>query len=272
MNPTRRDTPFREAMRSLLVFDGAMGSLLYERGDLRHPELRAAQRHPARGRRQDPRGLRRRRRAGHRDQYLWRQQLLSGPPRPGRPGARVQRRRRPAGAQGRRRGRLGGGLDRPDRPGPRGGEPGRARPGRGHLRRAGRRARGGRRRPVRARDLPAPRGDPDRHRRGPPGRARAADHRVDGLQPQRDGGRRLDAGAGRHHPARLGRRRHRRQLRRRPAAGAGHRRAHARWPACRSACSPTPACPGPSTVASSTWPRRSTSTCSRAAPSSSGPR
>jgi methionine synthase / methylenetetrahydrofolate reductase (NADH) len=32
MNPTRRDTPFREAMRSLLIFDGAMGSLLYERG------------------------------------------------------------------------------------------------------------------------------------------------------------------------------------------------------------------------------------------------
>src|SRR5262249_23166743 len=32
MVPTRRDTPFREAMRSLLVFDGAMGSLLYERG------------------------------------------------------------------------------------------------------------------------------------------------------------------------------------------------------------------------------------------------
>ena len=29
---TRQDTPFREAMRSLLVFDGAMGSLLYERG------------------------------------------------------------------------------------------------------------------------------------------------------------------------------------------------------------------------------------------------
>ena len=32
MNPTRRDTPFREAIRSLLIFDGAMGSLLYERG------------------------------------------------------------------------------------------------------------------------------------------------------------------------------------------------------------------------------------------------
>src|SRR5438046_4245369 len=32
MAPTRRDTPFREAMKSLLVFDGAMGSLLYERG------------------------------------------------------------------------------------------------------------------------------------------------------------------------------------------------------------------------------------------------
>ena len=32
MNTTRRDTPFREAMRSLLIFDGAMGSLLYERG------------------------------------------------------------------------------------------------------------------------------------------------------------------------------------------------------------------------------------------------
>src|SRR5437870_5815521 len=32
MRPTRRDTPFRDAMRSLLVFDGAMGSLLYERG------------------------------------------------------------------------------------------------------------------------------------------------------------------------------------------------------------------------------------------------
>ena len=32
MVATRRDTPFREAMRSLLVFDGAMGSLLYERG------------------------------------------------------------------------------------------------------------------------------------------------------------------------------------------------------------------------------------------------
>jgi methionine synthase I (cobalamin-dependent) len=32
MVPTRRDTPFREAMKSLLVFDGAMGSLLYERG------------------------------------------------------------------------------------------------------------------------------------------------------------------------------------------------------------------------------------------------
>ena len=32
MKPTRRDAPFREAMGSLLVFDGAMGSLLYERG------------------------------------------------------------------------------------------------------------------------------------------------------------------------------------------------------------------------------------------------
>jgi homocysteine S-methyltransferase len=32
MAGTRRDTSFREAMRSLLVFDGAMGSLLYERG------------------------------------------------------------------------------------------------------------------------------------------------------------------------------------------------------------------------------------------------
>jgi len=32
MSLTRRDTPFREAMKSLLVFDGAMGSLLYERG------------------------------------------------------------------------------------------------------------------------------------------------------------------------------------------------------------------------------------------------
>ena len=32
MAATRRDTPFREAMHSLLVFDGAMGSLLYERG------------------------------------------------------------------------------------------------------------------------------------------------------------------------------------------------------------------------------------------------
>ena len=32
MVPTRRDTPIREAMRTLLVFDGAMGSLLYERG------------------------------------------------------------------------------------------------------------------------------------------------------------------------------------------------------------------------------------------------
>ena len=32
MNAIRRNTPFREAMRSLLIFDGAMGSLLYERG------------------------------------------------------------------------------------------------------------------------------------------------------------------------------------------------------------------------------------------------
>jgi methionine synthase I (cobalamin-dependent) len=32
MNPTRQTAPFREAMTSLLVFDGAMGSLLYERG------------------------------------------------------------------------------------------------------------------------------------------------------------------------------------------------------------------------------------------------
>jgi homocysteine S-methyltransferase len=32
MAGTRRDIPFREAMTSLLVFDGAMGSLLYERG------------------------------------------------------------------------------------------------------------------------------------------------------------------------------------------------------------------------------------------------
>jgi homocysteine S-methyltransferase len=32
MVPTRRDVSFREAIRSLLVFDGAMGSLLYERG------------------------------------------------------------------------------------------------------------------------------------------------------------------------------------------------------------------------------------------------
>src|SRR5256712_6786682 len=32
MRPTRRQRPFREARRSLLVFAGAMGSLLYERG------------------------------------------------------------------------------------------------------------------------------------------------------------------------------------------------------------------------------------------------
>src|SRR5919204_457893 len=32
MPATRRDASFREAMTSLLVFDGAMGSLLYERG------------------------------------------------------------------------------------------------------------------------------------------------------------------------------------------------------------------------------------------------
>jgi methionine synthase I (cobalamin-dependent)/5,10-methylenetetrahydrofolate reductase len=32
MSSRRRDIPFREAMASLLVFDGAMGSLLYERG------------------------------------------------------------------------------------------------------------------------------------------------------------------------------------------------------------------------------------------------
>src|SRR5438552_4964104 len=32
MAVSRRDTPFREAMTSLLVFDGAMGSLIYERG------------------------------------------------------------------------------------------------------------------------------------------------------------------------------------------------------------------------------------------------
>ena len=32
MVATRRDTPFRDAMKALLVFDGAMGSLLYERG------------------------------------------------------------------------------------------------------------------------------------------------------------------------------------------------------------------------------------------------
>ena len=32
MKPTRTDVPFREALRALLVFDGAMGSLLYERG------------------------------------------------------------------------------------------------------------------------------------------------------------------------------------------------------------------------------------------------
>jgi homocysteine S-methyltransferase len=32
MAATRRDVPFRDAMASLLVFDGAMGSLLYERG------------------------------------------------------------------------------------------------------------------------------------------------------------------------------------------------------------------------------------------------
>src|SRR5918995_6088404 len=32
MVATRRDASFREAMRSLLVVDGAMGSLLYERG------------------------------------------------------------------------------------------------------------------------------------------------------------------------------------------------------------------------------------------------
>src|SRR5437879_12292147 len=32
MRPTRRDAPFREAMRSLRVFDCAMGALPYERG------------------------------------------------------------------------------------------------------------------------------------------------------------------------------------------------------------------------------------------------
>ena len=41
MDPTRRDTAFREAMRSLLVFDGAMGSLLYERGVFVIPDFLA---------------------------------------------------------------------------------------------------------------------------------------------------------------------------------------------------------------------------------------
>ena len=103
---TRRDISFLEAMKSLLVFDGAMGSLLYERGvfvtqnfeqlNVTRPDIV----------RRDPRGLRRRGRAGHRDQHLRRQPLPPRAARAGRRGARLQPRRRPPRARGRRRART----------------------------------------------------------------------------------------------------------------------------------------------------------------------
>ncbi len=205
MRPTRRDTPFREAMRSLLVFDGAMGSLLYERGvfvtqnfeqlNVTRPDVVA----------EDPRGLRQRRREGHRDQHVRRELLPPRPPRPRRPGARLQPRGRATRAPGGRRGRVGRRLDRTYRARPRRRDAGRARPGRRHLRRAGRGARRGRCGRARARDVPAPRGDSHRDRSGAPRRARHADHRVHDLRPERDSRRRVDARARRNDAARLGR-------------------------------------------------------------------
>ena len=268
MKPTRRDAPFREAMRLAPRLRRRDGLAALRARRLRHPELRAAQRHPARRRPEDPRGLRRRRRPGHRDQHVRRQPLLPRAARPRRTRcapttsrARASRARRPARTSG-----------SPARSGPPGSSP--AWPTRAELELVAR--------PTFAEQAAAlVEGGVDlfvletfRHleeiriaieaarRRRP----RAADHRVDGLRPERDRRRRVDARSRSPTTLRdLGRRRDRRQLRRRPAARARHRRADARRRACRSACSPTPACPAPSTAACSTWRRRSTSTCSRAA-------
>ena len=255
-------------MRSLLVFDGAMGSLLYERGifvtqnfeqlNVTRPDVVA----------QDPRGLRRRRREGHRDQHV-RRELASAST---------------ATASATRCARInlaGARLAREAA-------------GRGRVRRPARWARPGsspawRRR--RSSTWPPPtfaeqaaalvEGGVDllvletfrhldeiriAHRGGAAGRARHADHRVDGLRPERDGRRRVRRPS--TSPTTLrdwGADAHRRELRRRPAARARHRRAHARASACRSACSRTPGCRARSTAASSTWRRPSTSTCSRGA-------
>ena len=217
-------------MRSLLVFDGAMGSLLYERGvfvtqnfeqlNVTRPDVVA----------QDPRGLRRRRRAGASRPTPSAPTASPRPPRPGRPGARATTSPAP-GWRARRPARTCGWPARSARPAwsPASRREAELDAGRRDLRRAGRGARRGRRRPARARDLPPPRGDPDRHRGGAQGAPGRPDHRLDGVRRQR--ARSPTAPTPEQvatHAARLGRRRDRRQLRRRPAARARHRRAHAR--------------------------------------------
>ena len=209
MNPTRRDTPFREAMRSLLVFDGAMGSLLYERGifvmqnfeqlNVTRPDVVT----------QDPRGLRRRRRPGHRDQHL-RRQHASASTATGS-ATRSARSTSPApGSRGRRRARTCGSPARSAPPGS-----SRAWPPRPSWTRPSRRSPSRRRRSWRA----APTCSCSRRsatwrrsaiaveaaRRVAPGHA---DHRLDGLRRRRrpsPTGRRPEQRRG--HAARLGRRR-----------------------------------------------------------------
>ena len=268
MKPTRRDTPFREAMRSLLVFDGAMGSLLYERGVFvtqNFEQLNVTRPEVVRKIHEDYVA------AGAQvieTNTFGAQPLLPRPPRPRRPGARVQRRRAP-GSRARRPARASGSPARSARPGcvPGVGEPGRARPGRAPTFAEQAAALvGGRRRPARARDLPPPRGAPDRHRGGAP-RPRpgcrssrrwpsterdawpTARRRSRSPRTLRDWGADVigvNCGDGPQLVLAIA---ERMRERRRAALRAAQRR-----PAAHA-----------STIASSTWPRRSTSTSSRAA-------
>ena len=224
---SRRDTSFLKAMKSLLVFDGAMGSLLYERGCLRHPELRAAQRHPAGHRAEDPRGLRATpaRRCIETNTFganrfrLDRHGLGDQVRAYNVAGARLAR--EAAGENG-----VGGGLD--GALGPRA----RGRDASPSSRSCSRPSPSRRRRWSRAaptllvletfRHLEEIRIALEAARKAAPELPIIASMAFDS---ERDRRRRFDARAGRHRVARLGRGRDRRELRRRAAARARHRRA-----------------------------------------------
>ena len=185
MTPRRRETSFREAMRSLLVFDGAMGSLLYERGIFvtqNFEQLNVSRLEVVRKIHEDyvAAGAQviETNTFGANCFRLDRHGLGDQVHAYNLAGARLAR--EAAGDDVWVAGSVGSLRARPRR-----GKPGRARSRLPDLRRAGRRAGRGRSRPTRARDLPAPGGNPHRAGGGAQGISGDAHHRVHGVRSRR---------------------------------------------------------------------------------------